>query len=121
MLRFSPNQNLAHLIPWFESEAMALQAARAQDKPIMIFLSAFWCRYCKRMDEGALSDRENLALLRAYFIALRAENGMRPDINARYNLNSLPTIAFFKPGGELLAASNFLPVHEFKELLLNVY
>ncbi|HEX9455943.1 MAG TPA: DUF255 domain-containing protein [Candidatus Binatia bacterium] len=121
MLRFSPNQNLAHLIPWFESDAMALQAARAQDKPIMLFLSAFWCRYCQRMDEGALSDRENLALLSAYFIALRAENGMRPDIDARYNLNGWPTIAFFTPGGELLAASNFLPVDDFKELLLNVY
>jgi len=121
MPRFSPNQNLAHLIPWFESDAMALQAARAQDKPIMLFLSAFWCRYCQRMDEGALSDRENLALLSAYFIPLRAENGTRPDIDARYNLNGWPTIAFFTPGGELLAASNFLPADDFKELLLNVY
>lgn len=121
MHRFSPNPNLAHLIPWFEWEAEALQAARAQDKPIMLFLSAFWCRYCQRMDEGALSDRENLALLNAYFIALRAENAKRPDIDARYNLNGWPTIAFFTPGGELLAASNFLPSDDFKELLLNVY
>ena len=121
MHRFSPNANLAHLIPWFEWEDEALQAARAQDKPIMLFLSAFWCRYCQRMDEGALSDRENLALLNAYFIALRAENAKRPDIDARYNLNGWPTIAFFTPGGELLAAANFLPTDDFKELLLNVY
>jgi uncharacterized protein YyaL (SSP411 family) len=121
MNRFSPNTNLAHLIPWFESEAEALHAARAQDKPIMLFLSAFWCRYCQRMDEGAFSDRENLALLSSYFIALRAENAKRPDIDARYNLNGWPTIAFFTPGGELLAAANFLPADDFKELLLNVY
>lgn len=121
MNRFSPNPNLAHLIPWFESEAEALQAARAGDKPIMLFLSAFWCRYCQRMDEGALSDRENLALLNAYFISLRAENAMRPDIDARYNLNGWPTIAFFTPGGELLAAANFLSSEDFQELLLNVY
>ncbi len=121
MHRFSPNTNLAHLIPWFESETDALHAARAQDKPIMLFLSAFWCRYCQRMDEGALSDRENLALLNAYFISLRAENAKRPDIDARYNLNGWPTIAFFTPGGELLAAANFLPADDFKELLLNVY
>jgi uncharacterized protein YyaL (SSP411 family) len=121
MHRFSPNTNLAHLIPWFESEAEALHAARAQDKPIMLFLSAFWCRYCQRMDEGAFSDRENLALLNAYFIALRAENAKRPDIDARYNLNGWPTIAFFTPGGELLAAANYLGADDFKELLLNVY
>ncbi len=121
MHRFSPNANLAHLIPWFEWEAEALHAARAQDKPIMLFLSAFWCRYCQRMDEGALSDRENLALLNAYFISLRVENAKRPDIDARYNLNGWPTIAFFTPGGELLAAANFLSTDDFKELLLNVY
>ncbi|MGH7795392.1 MAG: DUF255 domain-containing protein [Candidatus Binatia bacterium] len=121
MLRFSPNPNLAHLIHWFEWEDAAFKKAREQDKPVMLFLSAFWCRYCQRMDEGALSDRENMALLNAYFVALRVENATRPDIDARYNLNGWPTIAFFTPSGELLAASNFLPVEEFKELLLNVY
>ena len=121
MLRFSPNSNLAHLIHWSEWEDQAFRKARAEDKPVMLFLSAFWCRYCQRMDEGALSDRENMALLNAYFSALRVENGTRPDIDARYNLNGWPTIAFFTPGGELLAAANFLPPEEFKDLLLNVY
>ena len=121
MLRFSPNPNLAHLIHWFEWEDAAFRKAREQDRPVMLFLSAFWCRYCQRMDEGALSDRENMALLNAYFVALRVENATRPDIDARYNLNGWPTVAFFTPLGELLAASNFLPVEEFKNLLLNVY
>ena len=109
MLRFSPNHNQAHLIRWSEWEEHAFEKARAEEKPVMLFLSAFWCRYCQRMDEGALSDRENMALLNAYFSALRMENAMRPDIDARYNLNGWPTIAFFTPGGELLAASNYLP------------
>jgi uncharacterized protein YyaL (SSP411 family) len=121
MLRFSPNPNLAHLIHWFEWEENAFRDAREQGKPVMLFLSAFWCRYCQRMDEGALSDRENMALLNAYFLALRVENATRPDIDARYNLNGWPTIAFFTPAGELLAAANYLAVEEFKDLLLNVY
>src|SRR5581483_8232079 len=78
-------------------------------------------RYCQRMDEEAFSDRESMALLNAYFIALRVENAKRPDIDARYNLNGWPTIAFFAPNGKLLAAANYLPGEEFKELLLNVY
>jgi uncharacterized protein len=87
----------------------------------VLFLSAFWCRYCQRMDEGAFSERENMALLNAYFVAVRVENATRPDIDARYNLNGWPTIAFFTPSGELLAAVNYLGADEFKELLLNVY
>jgi uncharacterized protein YyaL (SSP411 family) len=121
MLRFSPNQNLAHLIHWFEWENDAFKKAREQDKPVMLFLSAFWCRYCQRMDEGAFSDRENMALLNAYFVALRVENATRPDIDARYNLNGWPTIGFFTPAGELLTAVNYLDSDGFKELLLDVY
>ncbi|MGE5217972.1 MAG: DUF255 domain-containing protein [Chloroflexota bacterium] len=121
MIRFSPNPNLAHLIRWYEWEDDAFQKARDEDKPVMLFLSAFWCRYCQRMDEGALSDRENMALLNAYFVSLRLENAKRPDIDARFNLNGWPTIAFFTPAGQLLAAANFLPVEEFKNLLLSVY
>lgn len=121
MHRFSPNANLAHLIPWFEWENEAFAKARADNKPVMLFLAAFWCRYCQRMDEQAFSDRENLALLNAYFVALRLEDAKRPDIDARYNLNGWPTVAFFTPAGELLAAANYLPTEQFKELLLNVY
>ena len=121
MPRFSPNPNLAHLIHWYEWENDAFQTAREQNKPVMLFLSAFWCRYCQRMDEQALSDRENLALLNAYFVALRVEDAKRPDVDARYNLNGWPTIAFFTPAGELLSAANYLPSDEFKELLLSVY
>ena len=105
MHRFSPNSNLAHLIPWFEWENEAFAKARADNKPVMLFLAAFWCRYCQRMDEQAFSDRENLALLNAYFVALRVEDAKRPDIDARYNLNGWPTVAFFTPAGELLAAA----------------
>jgi uncharacterized protein len=121
MQRFSPNPNLAHLVHWYEWEDEAFREAREGNRPVMLFLSAFWCRYCQRMDEQAFSGRENMALLNAYFVALRVEDAKRPDIDARYNLNGWPTIAFFTPTGELLSAANYLPAEEFKELLLNVY
>ncbi len=121
MLRFSPNPNLAHLVHWCEWEDDAFQLAREQDKPVALFLGAFWCGYCQRMDQEAFSDRENIALLNAYFIPLRIENARRPDIDARYNLNGWPTLAFFAPSGRLLAAANYLGVDDFKECLLNLY
>ena len=121
MLRFSPNPNRAHLIPWQEWSDDAFRAARAANKPVMLFLAAFWCRYCQRMDEEAFSDTENIALLNAYFISLRVENAQRPDVDARYNLNGWPTIAFLSPNGQLLAAVNYLPTDQFKELLINGY
>lgn len=121
MIRFSPHPHRADLIGWLESEDAAFRKAREEDKPVMLFLGAFWCGYCQRMDEEAFSDRENRALLNAYFISLRVEDAKRPDIDARYNLNGWPTVAFFTPAGKLLGAVNYLSAEEFKEVLLNVY
>ncbi len=121
MIRFSPNANRAHLIPWQEWSDDAFRRAGAENKPVMLFLSAFWCRYCQRMDEEAFSDTENIALLNAYYIPLRVENAQRPEIDARYNLHGWPTIAFMTPGSQLLAAVNYMAADQFKELLIDVY
>jgi len=121
MIRFSPNANRANLIRWHEWDEGAFRKAREQDKPLMLFLTAFWCRFCQRMDEGAFSNDENIALLNAYFVAIRAEDTQRPDVNTRYNLNGWPTIAFMAPEGELLGATNYLPPEEFGNLLVRLY
>jgi len=121
MIRFSPNPNRANLIHWREWGDEAFRQAQEQDKPLMLFLTAFWCRFCQRMDEGAFSDDENIALLNAYFVAIRAEDTQRPDVNTRYNLNGWPTLAFMAPHGELLGATNYLPSEEFGNLLARLY
>ena len=121
MLRFSPLPNQAHMIPWHEWGDAAFRAAHAEDKPVMLYLSAFWCRFCQRMDEQAFSETENIALLNAYFISLRVEYAQRPDVDARYNLNGWPTIAFMTPEGSCLRPSIICRRIEFKELLFDVY
>src|SRR5262249_13404655 len=121
MIHFSPNPNQAKLIRWHEWGDEAFRRAREQDKPLMLFLTVFWCRYCQRMDEEAFSENENIALLNAYFISIRADDAQRPDVNTRYNLNGWPTIAFMSPAGDLLAATNYLPKDQFGDVLIRVY
>jgi uncharacterized protein YyaL (SSP411 family) len=119
-MRFSPNPNRANMIRWYDWSENAFGVAREQNKPVMLFLSAFWCRYCQRMDEEAFSETENIALLRAYFIAIRAENAQRPDVDVRYNQNGWPTIVFMTPQGEAIVAANYLTSDQLQDLLLRV-
>jgi uncharacterized protein YyaL (SSP411 family) len=73
------------------------------------------------MDEEAFSETENIALLRAYFISIRAENAQRPDLDARYNQNGWPTLVFMSPAGEVIVAANYLSGAQLQDLLLRVY
>src|SRR5690242_18468687 len=121
MIRFSPVCNRAHLIRWREWGEEAFAAARRQNKPIMLFIAAFWCGYCQRMDEEAFSDDEAIAILNAFFVSIRVEEGQRPDVSLRYNLNGWPTVAFITAEGELLGVTNYQPRENFAGMLARIY
>ncbi len=121
MIRFSPNPNRAHLIRWFEWGKEAFDEAERLGRPVMLYLGAFWCGFCQRMDESALSDDENITLLNGCFIPVRVENAQRPDVDVRYSQNGWPTIAFLTPEGEYLASVNYLPAEEFGTALAKIH
>lgn len=121
MFRFSPNPNRAHLINWREWGTGAFEEARQQDKLVMLYLGAFWCGFCQRMDETTLSVDETITLLNAYFIPVRAEDAQRPDLNVRYSQNGWPTIVFMTPDGDALASANYMPPNDFCDLLAQLY
>jgi uncharacterized protein YyaL (SSP411 family) len=120
MLRFSPRPNRAHLITWWEWGEEAFRAARQQDKPVALFLTAFWCGYCQRMDETSLSHDEVIALLNAFFVPIRVEESQRPDVDLRYNQNGWPTIAFLTPSGDHLVSVNYTAPEPFTQLLVKL-
>jgi uncharacterized protein YyaL (SSP411 family) len=120
MLRFSPRPNQAHLVKWREWGEEAFQEARQHDKPVAMFLTAFWCGYCQRMDETSLSHDEVQALLNAFFIPMRVEESQRPDVDLRYNQNGWPTIAFLTPSGEHLLSVNYTAPEPFITLLVRL-
>lgn len=121
MIRFSPNPNRADLIRWFEWGKEAFAEAERRDRPLMLFLGAFWCGLCQRMDEVAFSHDENIALLNGCFIPMRVENAQRPDVDVRYSQNGWPTIAFLTPQGEPLASVNYLAAEEFGNALTRIH
>ena len=121
MFRFSPNPNDAHRIHWHDWGPAAFERARDEGKPVMLFLGAFWCGVCQRMDETTLSHTEVIALLNAYFVSVRVEDAQRPDIDVRYNRNGWPTIVFMSAEGDYLAGVNYLSATDFTDVLVRIH
>ncbi len=120
MHRFSPRANRAHLVNWREWGEAAFQEAQQQDKPVVVFLTAFWCGYCQQMDETSLSNNNIHALLNAFFIPIRVEESQRPDVDLRYNQDGWPTIAFLTPVGDPLFSVNYTAPAPFLDLLVKM-
>ena len=111
--RYSSNPNQAHLVNWQPWGPVAFAKARAEDKPVLLSISAVWCYWCHVMDETSYSDPEVQALLNENFVTVRVDNDYRPDINSRYNVGGWPTTAFLTGHGGLIGGATYLPPGQF--------
>jgi hypothetical protein len=114
---FSPRPNRAHEVRWRQWGDEAFAEAKAQDKPVLLALSAVWCHWCHVMDETSYSDPGVISYVNQHLVPVRVDNDQRPDINARYNLGGWPTTAFLTPDGELMTGGTYIPPEAMLEHL----
>ncbi|HLY04039.1 MAG TPA: DUF255 domain-containing protein [Candidatus Cybelea sp.] len=115
--RFSPRPNRAHEIAWLPWDAQTFARAAAEDRPILLSISAVWCHWCHVMDETTYSDPSVIETINRRFIPVRVDNDRRPDINARYNMGGWPTTAFLTPDGRTLTGATYLPPTQMQRAL----
>ena len=65
---------------------------------VLVDFWAPWCSYCRVL--GTVIDR-NLAALPENLIIAKVNVDDNPDISARYNITTLPTLILFKDGQQI--------------------
>ncbi len=118
--RFSPRSNRAAEIGWMPWGEDAFARAAAEDKPILLSISAVWCHWCHVMDETSYSDQDVIETIQRSYVPVRVDNDRRPDINARYNMGGWPTTAFLAPDGTTLTGATYLPPPQMRDALEHV-
>ena len=48
---------------WYEWDESAFEAARTTRRPVLLFIGAAWCRWCKELDREVLSSAEISSLI----------------------------------------------------------
>ena len=104
-------------IPWRDWGMEAFEAARTEEKPVLLTLGATWCHWCHVMDETAYADPRVVELVNSRFIPVRVDVDQRPDIALRYNQGTYPSVAFLTASGEFLAGRPYTPADEMAALL----
>jgi uncharacterized protein YyaL (SSP411 family) len=117
---FSPRPNRAHEVRWRPWSAEAFEAARAEDKPILLSISAVWCHWCHVMDETSYSDQQVIDIVNEQYVPVRVDNDVRPDVNQRYNMGGWPTTAFLTPEGDILTGATYMPPGQMADALAKV-
>lgn len=109
---------------WNDWNDEAFSLARDRGVPVLLFVGASWCRWCRQLEEEVLAAPRIAEILEAGFVAIKVDKDRRPDIEARYSKGGWPTLAYLDDQGELLAADNYLeeaPLAQRLELVAEYY
>jgi len=105
---------------WLDWNDDAFTRARARSCPVLLFVKAGWCRWCRELEKSILTDPAIESRLAADFVCIRVDKDRRPDIDPRYTMGGWPTLAWLDENGEILGADNFLDRTELSARLEQV-
>lgn len=107
-------------IQWLDWGQEAFKKAVAENKLILLAITAVWCHWCHVQDKTTYSDPEVVRIVNRDHVPIRVDNDKRPDINRRYNMDGWPTTAFLSPDGDVIAGGTYIPPGEMKDALRKV-
>src|SRR5262245_5892139 len=104
-------------LPFVIGYDAGMKAAAEQKKPAMMFVTATWCGWCKKLAEENFNDPEERELL-SKFVCVIVDGDSEPGAAQKLGADGYPHIVFLSSSGEKLGEnSGYAPVAEFKPLV----
>src|SRR5574340_472207 len=104
-------------IRWHEWGEEAFEAAKRENKPILLDIGAVWCHWCHVMDRESYDDPMVAHIINERFVAIKVDRDERPDIDSRYQAavqaisgqGGWPLTVFLTPEGKPFYGGTYFP------------
>jgi thiol:disulfide interchange protein len=91
-----------------------LEKAKAENKPAMLFVTATWCGWCKKLANESFNDPEVRQLLDKFVLVI-VDLDSEGEVAEKLGVQGVPYIVFESPEGKKLSVTEgYKPVPEFK-------
>lgn len=92
----------AQRIQWTATPQAAVQLQQATGRPLLVYVTADYCGYCRKMERDTWSNRDVVQKIRDRFIPLKLDAEKHAEIVSRLGIKGLPTTIIFNGAGEHL-------------------
>ncbi|MBP7862477.1 thioredoxin domain-containing protein, partial [bacterium] len=127
-------QHAHNPVEWYPWSQEALDASRAQEKPILLSIGYSACHWCHVMEHESFEDEETAALMNKLFINIKVDREERQDLDEIYmravqvmtGHGGWPMTVFLTPDLKPFFAGTYFPpenkhgMPSFKRVMLGV-
>ncbi len=103
-------------IDW-QAYKQGLEIAKTQNKPVLLYFHADWCKYCQKLKKVTFADKAVLNYLSENFISITIDTEKEKDLASEWDIKGLPNLWFLKADNSKI--SN-LPGYVGPEQFLNI-
>jgi thiol:disulfide interchange protein len=87
-----------HQIAFVDGFEQGSQLARSEQKPMLLFFTATWCKYCQQMAKETLVHG-GVVQLSKNFVCVRIDADAEPEVCREFDVRSFPTVQFVSARG----------------------
>ena len=115
-----PSQSRARArISWLEDHKAAVEQARKSNKPTIVYVTAEYCGYCRKMDRESWAANDVIKTVNANFVPLKIDAEKHEKLVARLDVRAYPTtLVFGGDGKHITTAEGFLNRADLLKLLV---
>ncbi|CAN2040416.1 hypothetical protein GMMP15_1710003 [Candidatus Magnetomoraceae bacterium gMMP-15] len=88
-------------IGWVRDYNQGIKMASETGKPVMIFFTASWCSWCRKMVSDIFS-KDDVAMLSEKLINIYIDVDKDQNIAIKYQVRGVPTVLFLDSGGQII-------------------
>ncbi len=96
----------------------ALDMAKKENKPVLLYFYSDSCYYCGVMDKKTLADKEVATMLKKDFVFMRVDADKPDELTRLYRIAGTPSSWFLESSGKRLGeVPGYIPPSDYKRVL----
>jgi thioredoxin-related protein len=85
---------------WYNTYDAGIEVAKAQNKPMLIYGWAIWCKFCEKLHKEVYPDPRVSSILEEKFVLTAIDLDTNSEDANRFSLTYPPKLVFVEPNGE---------------------
>lgn len=103
---------------WYKNYEDGQKAAIEQNKPMLVYFWAIWCKFCEKLHTEVYPSEEVNKMLRSDFVLVAVDLDTNKEDTQRFGVQYPPYLIFLSPEGKILTRiPGYLPKEELLQIM----